>query len=84
MPSAHFGAALVAAGGWWIARRALSPVESITVTGERERAEQIKRRVLGVLGHGIVPPCLAHQTFRVGAVAARDHDARQREFALGR
>ena len=55
----------------------------LLIARRQQRAEQIKRRVLGVLGHGIAPPCLAHQTFRVGPVAARDHDARQRESAFG-
>jgi heavy metal sensor kinase len=37
--------AIVAAGGWWIARRALSPVESITAAAERITAQRLDQRL---------------------------------------
>ena len=57
---------------------------SLVIARRQQRAEQIEHRVLGVLGHGIVSPCLTHQTLRVGPVAAPDHRSGQREFAFGR
>ena len=46
--------------------------------------EQIERGGLGVFGHRIAAPGLAHQALGVGAIAAREQHPRQREAALGR
>ena len=56
----------------------------LVIARRDQRAEQIERRALGILRHRIASPGAAHQALGIGAVAARDHGARQRELALGR
>jgi hypothetical protein len=56
----------------------------LLVARRQQRAKQLERRAFGILGHGIVAPGVARQTFGIGAVAARQHYPRQRELALGR
>ena len=56
----------------------------LVIARRDQRAEQIERRALGILRDRIGSPRAAHQTLGIGAVAARDHGARQRELALGR
>ena len=56
----------------------------LVIARRDQRAEQIERRALGILRDRIGSPRAAHQTLGIGAVAARDHRARQRELALGR
>ena len=43
--AAPFVLLAAAAGGWWIARRALRPVESIVVSAERITARQLDQRL---------------------------------------
>ena len=43
----------------------------LVIARRQQRAEQVERGVLGVLGHRIVAPGLAHQPLGIGAVAAR-------------
>ena len=56
----------------------------LLIARRQQRAEQVEGGVLGFPGHGIVAPGIAHQTLRIGPVAAREHHPRQRELALGR
>ena len=55
----------------------------LVVARRQQRAELVERNDLGVFRHAVVAPGLADQPFGIGAIAARDHDLRQRELALG-
>ena len=55
----------------------------LVVARRQQRTELVDRSDFGVFRHAIVAPGLAHQPFGIGAIAARDHDLRQRELALG-
>ena len=56
----------------------------LVIARRDQRAEQVERGALGILRDRIVAPGAAHQSLGIGAIAARDHRARQRELALGR
>ncbi|MGY3409386.1 hypothetical protein ACVWZV_005499 [Bradyrhizobium sp. GM5.1] len=55
----------------------------LLIAGRQQRAELVECVVFGLFRHRVAAPGIAHQTFGVGTVAARQHRLGEREAALG-